>query len=448
MGEKDTLLVKENPDERVEGVAKRSCLGDFRSCTDPICLVIFLAYVGGMIYTLSYAFQNGDTRKLTHGMDFAGQVCGMGNMSEKPMLYWCGAPGGPAWNGIPLTLNLAQPICVKECPDGQPFEDKPFCPNAGTPSSKTSGDLDAAYEVVTTITFKVEPQVAYPTKPMGLRFCFPSIEGNATIESVLTEQLMNGAFAGPSQKIIMAAGDMQNASNLLYSVIALGFVLSFLYLFALKWLARPLVYSTLILMIAIPLVAAVACFLTAYDVTGNQQHSPFFKSLPHDEAMMWSQITGAVFAVISLGFILLTTCAKKTIDMCIACIACACDAIFAMPTMLFEPIVGAFLKLAILGGLLWGLLLLVSTGSVGPDTLQVGGTTIAGLSRTIDLTEEQRYFILYYVFGILWIMATCDGVQKFVISYATVLWYYQKKGPSSYPNLGNIREGESSRNMS
>jgi len=423
MMETDNLSNKHEVEERdAEGMAPRKL-------TDPICLLIFLAYLGGMIYCVVYGFTHGDIRKLTHGMDFDGRVCGVHqNMSHKRYLYWCGKQGGATWNDVPLTLNLDMPICVETCPSAA--EDMTYCPNAGEPKREIQGNPNAEYSIITTIKFDVTAQPSYPTKPMGLKFCWPKIEGNDTMQELMTEQLKSGPMAGATQKVIAAAGDVENAKYLLYSVIALGFVLSLLYLVALKWLARPLVYTALVILILAPLIGAVACLLTTYNVTGNQAYSPFFKALPHDQAMLWSQVTAAVFILISIGFLVLTICARKTIDMCVGCIATACDCIFDMPTMLLEPIIGGLLKIFIFFGLLWGLIWLVSTGTVGADSMEHGGKKIVGLSRTVDVIEEQRSYIIYYMFGILWIMAMCDGMQNFVIGYAVVIWYYQPKDPN------------------
>jgi choline transporter-like protein 2/4/5 len=47
-----------------------------RSCTDIICLLIFAAYVGFMIYLFIYGLIRGDFERITNGYDAAGNVCG------------------------------------------------------------------------------------------------------------------------------------------------------------------------------------------------------------------------------------------------------------------------------------------------------------------------------------------------------------------------------------
>merc|ERR1719284_758331 len=59
--------------------------------------------------------------------------------------------------------------------------------------------------------------------------------------------------------------------------------------------------------------------------------------------------------------------------------------------MLLEPVAAGALKLAVLCGLLIGLVQL-------------------------------------YAFGIFWIVEVCDACQQFTVSYATVLWYYKPIG--------------------
>lgn len=52
--------------------------------TDPLCLILFLAYLGGMGWVSHYAVQHGDLTKLVAGLDYAGNICGVDDMRDKP----------------------------------------------------------------------------------------------------------------------------------------------------------------------------------------------------------------------------------------------------------------------------------------------------------------------------------------------------------------------------
>ena len=47
-----------------------------RSCRDVLCLLIFVAYIGFMVYLFFYGLVHGDMARLTRGYDVSGNVCG------------------------------------------------------------------------------------------------------------------------------------------------------------------------------------------------------------------------------------------------------------------------------------------------------------------------------------------------------------------------------------
>lgn len=110
MSEKEGLLP--NAQEAAAGMAPRRC-------TDPICLLFFWAFCGGLIYIINYAYEVGDVRRLSHGFNYKGRLCGVDpGYEDRPLLYFC--PSGMAIPGtdppVPSSLDLIHPICVSECP--------------------------------------------------------------------------------------------------------------------------------------------------------------------------------------------------------------------------------------------------------------------------------------------------------------------------------------------
>jgi len=50
-----------------------------RSCTDILCLLVFAAYVGFMVFLFFYGLARGDFERITNGYDAAGNICGNDN---------------------------------------------------------------------------------------------------------------------------------------------------------------------------------------------------------------------------------------------------------------------------------------------------------------------------------------------------------------------------------
>lgn len=50
-----------------------------RSCTDVICLLLFLVFLGAWIAVAVYAFANGNPQRLIYPSNSDGEICGRGN---------------------------------------------------------------------------------------------------------------------------------------------------------------------------------------------------------------------------------------------------------------------------------------------------------------------------------------------------------------------------------
>merc|ERR1719183_1536182 len=61
-----------------------------RRCTDLSCCFCWLLYMIVMLTILCWALQHGDVRRLTHGTDYYGRICGVSaGVENQPWLYWC-----------------------------------------------------------------------------------------------------------------------------------------------------------------------------------------------------------------------------------------------------------------------------------------------------------------------------------------------------------------------
>lgn len=432
-----------------EGIMKRRC-------TDVAWLLVFAAFLWCQGYIAACGFRNGNLDKLTRGLDWKGQLCGVGpNVSTKPLLYWCGngsvhtfevggQSGEPVQITVPESLDLEMPICVEKCPTGS--EELVYCPTTATVSKDVTGEPPEV-TMVTTIVQEVAGQAAYPTvKAGGGRLCVPDVASQEGAARELLEQLYGyiNSWIDTSWALRLLyrfgnlAHDVPNNLYLLGGICAGAFVLSFAYLLLLRFVVKLLVFVMLaVLPLGFGLLGA-ALILTAHDLTGHQTSSPIFESVPDPTwAMMISDVLGVMCLLLALISVCIC-CLRDTIETVCGCIRAAVECMFDMPTLLIEPVVGAALKLAILSGLLLGLAYLVSLGTVEGGTVSLGGTTLYGFHRSFTYTEEQQSRMLFYIFGIFWIMEVCDACQQFTISYAVVVWYYKPK-PKRRPHFPVVR---------
>lgn len=64
-----------------------------RNCTDVICCLLFVIFLGGFVVGSAYGWMNGDPMKLTIGWDSDRNGCGLTEGYEDyKYLYWPNAP--------------------------------------------------------------------------------------------------------------------------------------------------------------------------------------------------------------------------------------------------------------------------------------------------------------------------------------------------------------------
>lgn len=106
----DLLHLRGNPGPKVD-----------RHCTDPICCLLFLVVFGATGVLLSVLWQVGDVRRINHGRDHDGNLCGLKEMEKKPFLFY---PDLDTDFKNDPTLSGRYGVCVSECAqEGQVVED-------------------------------------------------------------------------------------------------------------------------------------------------------------------------------------------------------------------------------------------------------------------------------------------------------------------------------------
>ena len=92
-----------------------------RSCTDLLCVVLFLVFVSCMFGLAFFGIANGNPAKLMAPYDFSSQICGHDpSVKDYPKLYFTKL--APGWDdaidsdGALRRFFYEKAVCVKECP--------------------------------------------------------------------------------------------------------------------------------------------------------------------------------------------------------------------------------------------------------------------------------------------------------------------------------------------
>lgn len=87
-----------------------------RWCTDPIMLIIYIAFCLGGLVVLTFAFTNGDDKRILYGTDWSGTTCGSNNDYHQ---FW---PN-------PVFYQSLGSVCLDSCP-GPEYSWNGTTPNA------------------------------------------------------------------------------------------------------------------------------------------------------------------------------------------------------------------------------------------------------------------------------------------------------------------------------
>jgi hypothetical protein len=447
---------KNTDDVEIDEFEDQAGLGP-RTITDWPCCILFFAYLVGMGYLFHYSLEHGDIKRLTHGFNYIGDLCGVDpKVANDPYLFWCGGVGTTA--GIPTSLNLEDPICVDECPTDD--ETLLPCPQP----SKTigpilsgaggSGDPPGVGVLTTEIVQKIEAVPTYPTEVFASKYCIPK---DITLAKELLE---NGPMSGTMNQVMQAVGSVRRAWYLLAGIALFSVALGYGYLIFMKIFAKPLVYGALIILVVsllgagsymiwsapiatVPANAVIeggnatlgSVAQTAVDagITTNEVlRQNLFANVAGQYAEQTSYVIGGICLVLGIVFLIMLFCARESIDVACACVAEAANTMFAMPSLLLQPAFEVGSKLIALSILLYGLGWLFSTGDIKAQSAVIGGQTIRGVHRSFEYSEEQIYYILYYILGVFWVDELFTAMSQFVVSYSVVLYYFCPKDEYGY----------------
>jgi len=247
-----------------EGPVKR------RSCTDIICIFLFLAALGAWGFVAYLSFSSGDINKLIHPTDSQGKICGSdGPLKDRKNLLFFDLT--QCLNPAVLTLGCPTPqVCVEKCPtktlsfsktnilnvfQGKvPAEIKPFC----------TKDTDFTKDFTELINSENCPPYVLKSKPF-LGRCVPDIGGeesnNKTIskdENIAEKELTVKNIQDARRRIVtfISARDfLNNAVTDLYDtywMIGIGLILAFLlcmlWVFLMRFIAGFLIWTSILIL--------------------------------------------------------------------------------------------------------------------------------------------------------------------------------------------------------
>lgn len=373
-------------------------------CTDPVCGLLFIGCIALAGWIAVYAVENGDPRRIYHGMDWESNLCGVDEkVLNKPYVYWCqqvtptssAAAAAGQLAGLDTSLinplngiDWEHPICVEYCPMGTATQS--MCYDKATGAAALTTD--------------------YATHPVAHRYCLPqSKQMMDEYNKMLDEHPIN-------EYITLVVATIREGWQVLLGVVALAFVLSTMYLLVLECIAWLIVWVMILAMITLPALAG-GCILYSSNHGG-------IDGIPNSGDADTDRNIGIGCLCVSAAFLCVVCCMQKAIERAIKVVEAAAQCLVDCRSLLLEPIVNLVFRMGIWLVMFTAFFFLVSVGEVRKSKVY----------REFTYTSEEWVYIGYFIFMFIWINDFITACSQYAIANATGKWYFTEiSGGSKSP---------------
>lgn len=245
-----------------------------RSCTDILCLLLFVVFVAAWAVLGYFAFMWGDVKKLVRPLDSMGRRCGDDSeVLDKPYLFFFDITKCVSANSVISGCPTTQ-VCVASCPDDywiaqaytqgyKPFDEKDvqshlICTDENIVSTVVNVDkLKSVTDGGSCVSYYI------PSSPFYSR-CLPNIANlNQTMKDLLEkyqqvniDQLKNSTEAlGALTTVNKIPQNVLHDMNATWRYFVLGFfaalVISLLYIILLRFVAGIIVWLSILALIVL-----------------------------------------------------------------------------------------------------------------------------------------------------------------------------------------------------
>lgn len=370
-----------------------------RKMTDVWCGCIFFIFMIGYLTVTVRAFNRGDPRRLYHGFDYQGRLCGVDEaVHDKTLMYW------PDPNRMELMM------CVADCPGDSngkitvPLED------VATSSGKNYNRTEI---------MRTEEQVpTYTSRKVGGRLCVP-VGGTSRLMNV-TRRIVD------EQDVLFTTfKDLTNAWCLLLLIIPFSLMISYAYLFIIRSCAKYLLLGVTFLLLAASGLVAWVCFQYIGDDIGRAQR--LVGRYVDDPVQRVNTIgyTASFIAAILLIGICYLMWSHQSMEKDVACVEAASEAMWQVQFVLSMPLLELVVKFLFTIVWMFCFAYVITSGEIAANQVTVNGHFVEGLTKRYYLVWWPTGFgVVIYLVGWVWIMSSITMIFKFAVSYVMASWYF------------------------
>eukprot|EP01016_Furgasonia_blochmanni_P055586 TRINITY_DN9332_c0_g1_i2.p1 TRINITY_DN9332_c0_g1~~TRINITY_DN9332_c0_g1_i2.p1 ORF type:complete len:660 (-),score=111.00 TRINITY_DN9332_c0_g1_i2:60-2039(-) len=378
-----------------------------RSCTDAICCVLFVAFIGAMCYVAAVGYNKGDPQKLATPFDPDRKACG--NSSDPryegyPYIYYVSLVVNE--NTLQYAPDLKRTVCVRSCP-------------YWTDTESPATTLDCVVNsVVTKCNDDGSSVKLYPTKPVLGSLCLPT---NPELISFMQDSTRSAV-----DNLSRYFKDIKTMWWMILIVALIGLAIGFIYMCLLRFFVGALTWI------------AIAIFIFGFAILGillwersSNQFSGNTDSVnaDADNASVNKtalRVIAIVLWVLASLMLLIVICNWRNIRLVIAVMKAAADFIQDVWGALLVPPVMFIAQAMFQISWIISAIYIYSLGEVHPPKT---GYPFG----SITLSSNQKGLVAYHLFGFFWINAFLISLSQFIIASSAGIWYFSKDGGAHLP---------------
>ena len=421
-----------------------------RKCTDCLCCIFYMVFLGAFFFVLVYGFINGDPSRFATIFDIDGKQCG--HEASGTLDY----PRGYLYQPL---KGLTKAVCVKDCPTwetGAARQTKVDCYGQGEKFKSEVGtcEYSGSFEFNKLpgefTTFFPEKFLIYTTKSYFKKVCLPT--GITAASAVNWAKNITIAMEA-AEKFEETFDDLKKLWLQFLILAAIAILLSIISLLITRCCAGVFVWLIILLFLVLIFASATfawfehktleklqadkvngaAAATTTTSVGGEGDNlltftDNFSSSYYNSKNLKIASICLYVFGGICLLVVLFSI---SSIAVSIAVIKTASEFIASNCCIIFTPIIISIFLIAFIFLWLAGLVFLWSVGE-----LEAGGVTAFA---KIKWDQKTKGFMVLYFFGLLWNAAFINYMTIFIVASTVAMWYFTYDKPETRPRCASFK---------
>lgn len=369
-----------------------------RSCTDVIFCLVFFVFLVVMIALSAYGLRMGDPMKIITPFDSVGNRCGatgqgieanpvnVTDLTSKPYKYFSALRPGVNVDAS----KIFNAVCVASCPKQ----------GEATDCFKNSHVSEC-------------PTAAFDTVVAGT-YCLPEADDVKQI----FEKIYNNMNEKNNFGKYMA--DIAQCWQAIAGMCAATLVISVIYIFLLKWITKPLLYVSMLLILVFFIL------LGGWSWIQRTKYDP----VTEEKNFQYATIGAYVSWAVAVLYLLFMCCCWSNISLGASIMETASDfvtqnlRIVALPLMSYLCVIVFFI---------YWIYTAVYLYSIGEPEFEKNSPV-----ANIKWDDRQWGIMWYFLFALFWCVAFLICLQQFVIAAMCCMWYFSGQGSEMSDQPGSV----------